>query len=165
MDKEQESLAEMLELFKIAELPPANNPERIWTKGIAKVQRRSGHYDYVAVRHNMFSWKEVDIIKEYPGLGGIYTLVEIYPIEYLNAENVPLVKSKEQLAFHISKKMGENYNKVLKANKDVLKKMFLNIYIKEQNAFDPIKIKKKKNNGESRRSKEAGTGEEGIVEE
>lgn len=137
--KEQQSLTEMLMYAGIPKLPepyqPTDaslKPEDVWVKGLAKIQRMDGGIDYVVVEHDFFSWNEIKIKKSHGNVGIAHSVLGLYPYEFLKINNIPEVSTKQDIINYISLYVKDDMEYLVSLKKDVLKKMFYNVCIKNQ---------------------------------
>lgn len=137
--KEQQSLTEMLIYTGIPKLPepyqPTDEslkPEDVWVRGIAKIQRMDGGIDYVAVEHDFFAWNEIKIKKSIGSAGIAHSVLGLYPYDFLKTNNVPEVAQKKDIIDYISFYVKDDIEYLQSLKKDVLKKMFYNVCIKNQ---------------------------------
>lgn len=137
--KEEQSLTEMLMYAGIPKLPDpyiekeeSLKPEDVWVKAIARIQRKNGEIDYAVVEHDFFSWNELKIKKNVGTAGIAHSVLGLYPYDFLKTKNVPEVSNKKEIIDYVSIYMKEDVEYLQSLKKDVLKKMFYNVCIKNQ---------------------------------
>lgn len=137
--KEEQSLTEMLMYAGIPKLPEpyvetgeSTKPEDVWVKAIARIQRKDGGIDYVVVEHDFFAWNEIKIKKCIGSAGIVHSVLGLYPYDFLKRINVPEVVNKKDIINYISIYVKEDVEYLQSLKKDILKKMFYNVCIKNQ---------------------------------
>lgn len=130
--KEELSLNEMLEYVGLPCLPEPNDEEQTWVRAIVHIERKTGIKDYVVATHDLFSWKEIRIKKESGGTGITNDVLGIYPYEYLIDRYFPSVSTKKDIIDYLISRCNEDKTHLNSMSKGALKKLFMNICIKEQ---------------------------------
>lgn len=137
--KEEQSLTEMLVYAGIPKLPEpyietgeSIKPEDVWVRAIARIQRKDGEIDYVVVEHDFFAWNEIKIKKNIGSAGIAHSVLGLYPYDFLKTNNVPEVANKKEIIDYISIYVKDDIEYLQSLKKDVLKKMFYNVCIKNQ---------------------------------
>lgn len=137
--KEEQSLTEMLMYAGIPKLPESYiekedslKLEDVWVRAIARIQRQDGEIDYAVVEHDYFSWNEIKIKKTIGSAGIAHSVLGLYPYDFLKTKNVPEVKNKKDIIDYISIYVKDDIEYLQSLKKDVLKKMFYNVCIKNQ---------------------------------
>lgn len=133
---EEESLREMLHYAHVDALPEKWKPEKdnqftIWTRAIVKVRRRSGICDYVVAIRDFFSWEGISVKKELGGFGIAAQVLGIYPYEWLPRSYYPTTYNKEEMIRFIMSYRNEDEEYLKGVSDENLKKMCINISIRE----------------------------------
>lgn len=137
--KEEVSLNEMLMEAAIPKLPEPfepvdpSMPKEVWVKAVVKILRLDGSIDYVLAEHDFFSWNEVKIVKSMGGSGVAHSILGIYPYEFLNNSNLPNLSNKQDIInFLVGTTRIDDEESLKTHKKEILKKMFFNVCIKNQ---------------------------------
>lgn len=146
--EEERTLAEVLYFLGLSELPAINNEEKIWAKACVKLVRRNGTKDYVVAEHDLYSWKELRVIKEFNSSSQPVDVLEIYPVAYLADKDIPKLASKEEIARWLTNNSAEEYDFLMAMSDKKLKKLFhqklINISNKRQDADRKVVLEEKK---------------------
>lgn len=132
-DNEEKSLTEMLLHLNIPELPPElENSDRIWAIAIVKLLRRNGKTDYAVAEHDMFAWKELHVKKESIGVISPVDVLGIYPICYVNDDDIPPLTQKDDIIKYVSLNTNASSEKLSLLSNEKLKSLFMDIVIKSK---------------------------------